>query len=215
MCTPLSKGTSFSEAKESNEVSGESESGNKCVTKAGNLPAETETGKTNRSPRKGSRESDFIPKDNGKMVGNDNNATYGVLSAEQCNREATEPHTREDEQTCLVDHDIECNRIKLQLETFQPESSVSASTHLPVMSSGNNNNAARIDAARRVAIFGGTHGNEMSGVTLVNLWMQNSAEIQRKEVDIEPFITNPKAVEKCVRYVDTDLNRAFTQENLR
>ncbi|XP_047235815.1 PHD finger protein rhinoceros-like [Girardinichthys multiradiatus] len=114
MCTPLSKGMSFSKAKESNEVSGESESGNKCVTKAGNLPAETETGKTNRSPRKGSRESDFIPKDNGKMVGNDSNATYGVLSAEQCNREATEPHTTEDEQTCLVDHDIECNRIKVK-----------------------------------------------------------------------------------------------------
>ncbi|MEQ2208484.1 hypothetical protein XENOCAPTIV_002348, partial [Xenoophorus captivus] len=114
MCTPLSKGTSFSEAKESNEVSGESESGNKCVTKAGNLPAETETGKTIGSPRKGSRESDFIPKDNGKMVGNDSNATYGVLSAEHCNREATEPHTRDDEQTCLVDHDIECNRIKVK-----------------------------------------------------------------------------------------------------
>ncbi|KAK5613718.1 hypothetical protein CRENBAI_017394 [Crenichthys baileyi] len=114
MSTPLSKGTSFSKAKESKEVSGESESGNKCVTKAGNLPAETETGKTNRSPRKGSRDSDFIPKDNGKMVGNDSNATYGVLSAEQCDREATEPHTREDEQTCFGDHDIECNRIKVK-----------------------------------------------------------------------------------------------------
>ncbi|XP_012726696.2 aspartoacylase [Fundulus heteroclitus] len=88
------------------------------------------------------------------------------------------------------------------------------------MSSGGNNNnntkaaAARVDAARRVAIFGGTHGNEMSGVTLVNLWVQNGAEIQRKGVEIKPFIANPKAVEKCVRYVDTDLNRAFTQENL-
>ncbi|PWA22744.1 hypothetical protein CCH79_00002152 [Gambusia affinis] len=81
-------------------------------------------------------------------------------------------------------------------------------------SSSNNNNTARFDAARRVAIFGGTHGNEMSGVTLVNLWTQNSAEIQRKGLEIKPFITNPKAVEKCVRYVDTDLNRAFTQENL-
>lgn len=85
------------------------------------------------------------------------------------------------------------------------------------MSNGNNNNnnTARFNAARRVAIFGGTHGNEMSGVTLVNLWTQNGAEIQRKGVEIKPFITNPRAVEKCVRYVDTDLNRAFTQENLR
>lgn len=77
-----------------------------------------------------------------------------------------------------------------------------------------NSNSLRLSAARRVAVFGGTHGNEMSGVTLVNLWMKNSAEIQRKDVDTKPFITNPKAVEKCSRYVDTDLNRAFTAENL-
>lgn len=77
------------------------------------------------------------------------------------------------------------------------------------------NNSQRFNEARRVAIFGGTHGNEMSGVTLVNLWMKNSAEIQRRGVDTKPFITNPKAVEKCARYVDTDLNRAFTTENLR
>ncbi|XP_076607457.1 aspartoacylase [Chaetodon auriga] len=76
------------------------------------------------------------------------------------------------------------------------------------------NNSVRFNEARRVAIFGGTHGNEMSGVTLVNLWVKNSAEIQRKGVETKPFITNPKAVEKCSRYVDTDLNRAFSPENL-
>lgn len=74
---------------------------------------------------------------------------------------------------------------------------------------------ARLSEARRVAIFGGTHGNEMSGVALVNLWIKNGADIQRRGADIKPFITNPRAVEKCVRYVDTDLNRAFTHENLR
>ncbi|XP_066551870.1 aspartoacylase [Amia ocellicauda] len=68
--------------------------------------------------------------------------------------------------------------------------------------------------AGRVAIFGGTHGNEMSGVTLVNLWIRNAAEIQRSRVEIRPFLTNPRSVEKCTRYVDTDLNRAFTPENL-
>ncbi|XP_013871912.1 aspartoacylase [Austrofundulus limnaeus] len=78
----------------------------------------------------------------------------------------------------------------------------------------NNNNTARVTAARRVAIFGGTHGNEMSGVALVNLWTKNGAEIQRKGVETRPFLANPWAVEKCVRYVDTDLNRAFTPENL-
>lgn len=77
------------------------------------------------------------------------------------------------------------------------------------------NGSVRFDVARRVAIFGGTHGNEMSGVTLVNLWVKNGAEIQRKGLEAKPFITNPRAVKKCTRYVDTDLNRAFSPENLR
>ncbi|XP_012677479.1 aspartoacylase isoform X10 [Clupea harengus] len=68
--------------------------------------------------------------------------------------------------------------------------------------------------ARRVAIFGGTHGNEMSGIMLVNMWLKNGEDIQRSGVMTKPFITNPRAVEKCTRYVDTDLNRAFTPENL-
>lgn len=84
---------------------------------------------------------------------------------------------------------------------------------LPGMSSYSN--GVCFSEARRVAIFGGTHGNEMSGVMLVNLWVKNSAEIQRKRVETKPFITNPRAVEKCTRYVDTDLNRAFSPENLR
>ncbi|KAL0994424.1 hypothetical protein UPYG_G00122030 [Umbra pygmaea] len=71
-----------------------------------------------------------------------------------------------------------------------------------------------LNEARRVAIFGGTHGNEMSGITLVNMWIKNGDEIQRNGVETKPFITNPRAVEKCTRYVDTDLNRAFTTENL-
>lgn len=69
--------------------------------------------------------------------------------------------------------------------------------------------------ARRVAIFGGTHGNEMSGIMLVSMWTKNDSEIRRNKVHTEPFICNPKAVEKCARYIDTDLNRAFTEENLR
>ncbi|XP_068600750.1 aspartoacylase [Brachionichthys hirsutus] len=72
----------------------------------------------------------------------------------------------------------------------------------------------RVSEARRVAVFGGTHGNEMSGVTLVNLWVENSAEIQRRGVETKAFIANPKAVERRARYVDTDLNRAFSPENL-
>jgi len=61
----------------------------------------------------------------------------------------------------------------------------------------------------RVAICGGTHGNEMSGVYLVK-------EMQRQQVDragsvsITTVVSNPRAVEICRRYTETDLNRCFT-----
>ncbi|KAM4604065.1 N-acyl-aromatic-L-amino acid amidohydrolase (carboxylate-forming) B isoform 2-T3 [Polymixia lowei] len=62
----------------------------------------------------------------------------------------------------------------------------------------------------RVAICGGTHGNEMSGVYMVR-------EMQKQKVDkfgsfsITAVISNPRAVEACKRYIDTDLNRCFTR----
>nr|XP_033778798.1 aspartoacylase [Geotrypetes seraphini] len=67
---------------------------------------------------------------------------------------------------------------------------------------------------RRVAIFGGTHGNELSGVLLVKHWLENSAEIQRVGMVVKPFLTNPRAVQKCARYIDCDLNRVFDTEHL-
>ncbi|XP_051552526.1 aspartoacylase [Myxocyprinus asiaticus] len=75
-------------------------------------------------------------------------------------------------------------------------------------------NVSCLQEAKRVAIFGGTHGNEMSGIMLVNMWIKNAAEIERNGLVTKPFISNPRAVEKCTRYIDTDLNRAFTPENL-
>ncbi|KAK2537401.1 Aspa [Columba guinea] len=67
---------------------------------------------------------------------------------------------------------------------------------------------------RRVAIFGGTHGNELSGVFLVKHWQENGAEIQRTGMEVKPFLANPRAVKKCTRYIDCDLNRVFDPDNL-
>ncbi|XP_063305412.1 aspartoacylase [Pelobates fuscus] len=67
----------------------------------------------------------------------------------------------------------------------------------------------------RVAIFGGTHGNELSGVFLVKHWLKHIGEITRAGMEVTPFITNPRAVEKCVRYIDVDLNRVFDDQHLR
>uniref|UniRef100_A0A8C6VCT9 Aspartoacylase n=1 Tax=Naja naja TaxID=35670 RepID=A0A8C6VCT9_NAJNA len=60
---------------------------------------------------------------------------------------------------------------------------------------------------RKIAIFGGTHGNELSGVFLVKSWQENGAEIERLGLEVRPFLANPRAVEKCCRYIDCDLNR--------
>ncbi|XP_012581874.1 PREDICTED: aspartoacylase isoform X2 [Condylura cristata] len=70
------------------------------------------------------------------------------------------------------------------------------------------------DPIKKVAIFGGTHGNELTGVFLVKHWLENGAEIQRTGLEVKPFITNPRAVKKCTRYIDCDLNRVFDLENL-
>ncbi|XP_069471293.1 aspartoacylase [Ambystoma mexicanum] len=67
---------------------------------------------------------------------------------------------------------------------------------------------------RRVAIFGGTHGNELSGVYLVKHWLANGSEIQRHGLEVTPYITNPRALLSRSRYIDCDLNRAFTAEHL-
>lgn len=67
---------------------------------------------------------------------------------------------------------------------------------------------------KRVAIFGGTHGNELTGIFLVKHWLENGIEIQRTGLEVKPFITNPRAVKKCTRYIDCDLNRVFGLENL-
>ncbi|KAM9314281.1 N-acyl-aromatic-L-amino acid amidohydrolase (carboxylate-forming) A-like isoform 2-T2 [Pholidichthys leucotaenia] len=60
-----------------------------------------------------------------------------------------------------------------------------------------------------VAICGGTHGNEMTGVYMVR-------EMQKKKIDkigsvsIKTVLANPQAVDACRRYIDKDLNRCFT-----
>lgn len=61
----------------------------------------------------------------------------------------------------------------------------------------------------RVAVTGGTHGNEMSGVHLVQHWLQAPGELQRPSFSAIPVLANPAAAAACRRYVDRDLNRMF------
>ncbi|KAL6092493.1 hypothetical protein STEG23_019222 [Scotinomys teguina] len=79
---------------------------------------------------------------------------------------------------------------------------------------GKMTSCAAKEPVKKIAIFGGTHGNELTGVFLVTHWLKNGAEIQREGLEVKPFITNPRAVERCTRYIDCDLNRVFNLENL-
>jgi aspartoacylase len=61
-------------------------------------------------------------------------------------------------------------------------------------------------------VVGGTHGNERTGVTLVQHWLQNPAEVQRKTFTTELLLGNPEAIQKNVRFIDRDLNRSFLSQ---
>lgn len=62
----------------------------------------------------------------------------------------------------------------------------------------------------RVAVVGGTHGDEMSGVTLAGLWLRAPGELRRPSFCAVPVLANPAAAAARRRYVDRDLNRTFT-----
>ena len=78
---------------------------------------------------------------------------------------------------------------------------------------------------RSIVICGGTHGNETNGIMLARyfdsllkshpfpsdpLW-KNHQSIE----SIKVVFSNPKAIEKNVRYFEEDLNRCFLLEDLR
>lgn len=67
------------------------------------------------------------------------------------------------------------------------------------------------EPVRRVAVTGGTHGNEMSGVCLVQHWLRDPGELQRPSFAATPVLANPAATAACRRYVARDLNRTFTR----
>ncbi|RCJ41308.1 aspartoacylase [Nostoc minutum NIES-26] len=66
----------------------------------------------------------------------------------------------------------------------------------------------------RVAIVGGTHGNEFTGAYLIKKFEQIPALIQRPSFETLTLLGNPLAFAAGKRYIDKDLNRCFFIENL-
>ena len=66
----------------------------------------------------------------------------------------------------------------------------------------------------KVAIVGGTHGNEFSGIYLLRKWRESPQQIERDSFAVETVFANPKAFEENKRYLDCDMNRQFVQGDL-
>uniref|UniRef100_A0A673CUS7 N-acyl-aromatic-L-amino acid amidohydrolase n=1 Tax=Sphaeramia orbicularis TaxID=375764 RepID=A0A673CUS7_9TELE len=78
-------------------------------------------------------------------------------------------------------------------------------------------NVERLPRLSRVAVCGGTHGNELSGVYLVRELLKVKKKKKKEEEDEDGgamsvllVLSNPRAMQQCLRYIDTDLNRCFT-----
>ena len=61
----------------------------------------------------------------------------------------------------------------------------------------------------KVLVVGGTHGNEPTGVYLLEKWQRNPGLIYRSGLATNLFLANPEALKIKSRYVDKDLNRCF------
>lgn len=67
---------------------------------------------------------------------------------------------------------------------------------------------------QRVAIVGGTHGNELTGVYLVNKFETFPDLLERDSFECMTLLANPQAIAANRRYIDRDLNRSFDNEDL-
>ena len=61
----------------------------------------------------------------------------------------------------------------------------------------------------RVVIVGGTHGNELAGVHLVNYFNRNPCAVERPSFETKCILSNLDAIDVNRRYITTDLNRCF------
>lgn len=67
---------------------------------------------------------------------------------------------------------------------------------------------------KKIALVGGTHGNELTGITLIRKFQQNPNLVARNSFKTLMLLGNPKAIEAVTRFQDFDLNRSFGFESL-
>jgi succinylglutamate desuccinylase len=67
---------------------------------------------------------------------------------------------------------------------------------------------------QRVAVIAGVHGNEWTGIHLVKKFQQSPELIERSTFETLTLLANLKAIEANLRYIDKDLNRCFSKQDL-
>ena len=67
---------------------------------------------------------------------------------------------------------------------------------------------------KRIAVVGGTHGNELTGAYLIKYFEQHPELLQRSSLETLTIFGNPQAFAAGTRYVEKDLNRAFLDRDL-
>lgn len=67
---------------------------------------------------------------------------------------------------------------------------------------------------KKVAIVGGTHGNELTGIYLIKKFQKLPELVQRSNFETLTILGNPKAITANKRFIDVDLNRCFRGQDL-
>ncbi|WP_088241960.1 aspartoacylase [Calothrix rhizosoleniae] len=72
-----------------------------------------------------------------------------------------------------------------------------------------------MDKIKQVAIVGGTHGNEFTGVYLVKKFANSPQLVKRESFNTMTMLANQQAFKQVKRYVGKDLNRCFLNSDLQ
>lgn len=85
-------------------------------------------------------------------------------------------------------------------------------SYLPHRSYGESRGEGKLSMTKKigaVAVVGGTHGNELTGIYTVKHWQKNNLRESYPEFQIEYLLANKTAINENKRYIEQDLNRCF------
>lgn len=67
---------------------------------------------------------------------------------------------------------------------------------------------------KHLALIAGVHGNELTTACLVKYLQENPHLVHNSSFETHYLIAHPSALERCVRYIEKDLNRCFAKKDL-